>query len=53
MYQFDDDSFDHKTDVRPLECGDNGFRIPTFGKVFRELRDEVWGFRVNKEGAEL
>jgi hypothetical protein len=44
MYQFDVAS-DHKTDVRPLEYGINGFRIPTFGKVFREMQDEVWNLR--------
>jgi len=49
MYQFDVDLSDHKTDVKLLECGDNGFRIPTFGKVFRELRDEVWSLHINKE----
>jgi len=44
MYQFDV-APDHKTDVRPLEHGINGFRIPTFGKVFREMQDEVWNLR--------
>jgi energy-coupling factor transporter ATP-binding protein EcfA2 len=44
MYQFDVAS-DHKTDVRPLECGINGFRVPTFGKVFREMQDDVWNLR--------
>jgi hypothetical protein len=48
MYQFDV-AQDHKTDVKLLECGHNGFRIPTFGRVFRELRDEVWNFRREKE----
>ena len=49
MYQFKVAS-DHKTDVEALECRQNGFGIPTFGKVFRELRDEVWNFRKEKEG---
>ena len=49
MYQFDVNPSDHKTDVKLLECGDNGFRIPTFGKVFRELRDEVWSLHIDKE----
>jgi len=48
MYQFNVNPADHKTDVKPLEDGVNGFRIPTFGKVFRELRDEVWNFRIEK-----
>lgn len=48
MYQFDVDANDHKTDVKPLECGVNGFRIPTFGRVLREMRDEVWSFRIEK-----
>jgi len=51
MYQFDVDPSDHKTNVRPLECGKNGFRIPTFGKVFREMKDEVWSLRIEKEDA--
>ena len=44
MYQFDVAS-DHKTDVRLLGSGINGFRIPTFGRVFREMQDEVWNLR--------
>jgi len=51
MYQFDVAPSDHKTNVRPLECGKNGFRIPTFGKVFREMKDEVWSLRIEKEDA--
>lgn len=49
MYQFDVDPSDHKTDVKKLECGKNGFRVPTFGKVVREMKDEVWSLRIDKE----
>ena len=52
MYQFDV-APDHKTDVKPLECGQNGFRIPTFGKVFREMQDEVWNLRHEAKEAKL
>jgi len=49
MYQFDVNPADYKTDVKPLEDGVNGFRIPTFGKVFRKLRDESWDFQIETE----
>ncbi|MDR0327623.1 MAG: ATP-binding protein [Planctomycetaceae bacterium] len=50
MYQFEKPAGSF-TDVKPLEHGVNGFRLPTFGKVFRKMQDETWNLRIEKEEA--
>ncbi|MDR1923760.1 MAG: ATP-binding protein, partial [Planctomycetaceae bacterium] len=47
VYQFDVDLKDHLTDVKLMEHGYNGFRVPTFGVMIREIHDQIWAFQID------